>query len=156
MKDRGHSFKFSSLIHPLQTYFLTFWSNTRTHTHSVDLNMYSCASVFHGIFFGWLINTTTQVTDLWWVILFLLSVECLSTIIFGQTAPLMYFSQTYFYWDREELRQRKNSICALKAYFDKSKMHSLLPVNKITNFATSFFIYQFRCVDTAKMDFYWL
>lgn len=68
----------------------------------------------------------------------------------------MYFSQTYFYWDREKLRQRKNSICALKAYFDKSKVHSLLPVNKITNFATSFFIYLFRCVDTVGLLPRWI
>ena len=149
-RTQHYSFIFISLTSPLPT----FSQPPRSQASLVNRTCTSVLVSFTTSFFQ-LINTTTQVTNLRWVIVFLCqSNVCLHYQLWASwtthTEPIFHCSRLLFKW-REKSRQRKSTFSALKACFDKGHMYSLLSVKEINSFRSLILNHSARCGNVCSV-----
>lgn len=128
-RAKYYSFTFISLTSSLPTFF----SNLVVTNTLSQPNMHLCARLFTTLFFpSQLINATTQVTNLRWVILFL----CQSNV---HLHCQLWANCTMH---REPVKTKKSHIFCTKSMFWEERMHSVLSLEEINNLALSFLIFR--------------
>lgn len=128
-RAKYYSFTFISLTSSLPTFF----SNLVVTNTLSQPNMHLCARLFTTLFFpSQLINATTQVTNLRWVILFL----CQSNV---HLHCQLWANCTMH---REPVKTKKSHIFCPKSMFWEERMHSVLSLEEINNLALSFLIFR--------------